>query len=153
MPAGEDPVCRIPRHMATTRYLSMTEPLVATNAANGGLGIIEFVSIPSAPQSMQLAPSSIYSPANLVTNAIWARPYIGAGISIYHSTLRSTLGVPVAVDNALGSQAFGGAELTWAHLPQFALSADLRQQWAPPPFNGFEPGGFGFSMSADWYVR
>jgi len=108
---------------------------------------------PGQLRSVQLAPSLIYSLPNLVTNAIWARPYIGAGIHIYRSTLRSTLGVPDVADNGLGSQVFGGAELTWANLPQFALSADLRQQWAPTTFNGFELGGFAFSMSAHWYVR
>ena len=108
---------------------------------------------PEQLRSLQLAPSIIYSPPNLVTNAIWTRPYIGAGMNIYRSTIRSTLGVSDAVDSGIGSQIFGGAEFTWANLPQFALSADLRQQWAPKTFNGFELGGFGFSMSAHWYVR
>jgi len=104
-------------------------------------------------RSMQLAPSLMYSPPNLVTYAIWARPYIGAGITLYRSTLRSTLGGPVAVDNSFGSQVFGGAELTWANLPQFALSADFREQWAPPTFTGFELGGRGVSLSAHWYLK
>jgi hypothetical protein len=104
-------------------------------------------------RSMQLAPSIIYSPPNLVTYAIWARPYVGGGINFYRSTLRSTLGGPVAVDNSFGSQVFGGAEFTWANLPQFALSADFREQWAPPTFTGFELGGRGVSLSAHWYVK
>jgi len=104
-------------------------------------------------RSMQLAPSLMYSPPNLVTYAIWARPYIGAGITLYRSTLRSTLGGPVAVDNSFGSQVFGGAELTWANLPQFALSADFREQWALPTFTGFELGGRGVSLSAHWYLK
>lgn len=108
---------------------------------------------PEQLRSVQLAPSLMYSLPDLVTNAIWARPYIGAGINIYRSTLRSTLGVSDVVDNGLGSQVFGGAEFTWANLPQFALSADLRQQWAPSTFNGFEHGGIAFSMSAHWYLR
>lgn len=108
---------------------------------------------PGQLRSMQLAPSIMYSPPNRVTNAIWARPYIGAGVNIYRSTLRDSLGVSDAVRHGFGSQVFGGAELTWARLPQFAMSADLRQQWAPPPFNGFELGGVGVSMSAHWYVK
>jgi hypothetical protein len=111
------------------------------------------VLVPDQLRSMQLAPSLIYSPPNLVTYAIWARPYIGAGINLYRSTLRSTLGGPVAVDNSFGSQVFGGAEFTWANLPQFALSADFREQWAPPTFTGFELGGRGVSLSAHWYVK
>jgi hypothetical protein len=104
-------------------------------------------------RSMQFAPSMIYAPRDLVTNAVWARPYIGAGLNIYRSRLRSSLGMPDVVDSGLGAQMFGGAEFTWANLPQFALSADLRQQWAPAPFSGVELGGLGFSMSGHWYVK
>lgn len=118
-----------------------------------GQSTYESATMAGQVRSMQLAPSVIYSPRNLVTNAIWARPYIGAGLNIYRSRLTSSLGVPDTVNNGLGSQMFGGAELTWANVPQFALSADLRQQWAPTPFGGFELGGFGVSMSGHWYVR
>jgi SH3 domain-containing protein len=105
-------------------------------------------------KSLQLAPSVVYSPPkNVVTNEMWVRPYIGAGFNMYRSTLKGTLGVPDDVHTGLGSQVFGGAEFTSARLPQLALSADLRQQWAPAPFDGFEMGGIGFSISAHWYVR
>ena len=102
--------------------------------------------------TMQFAPSLIYSPRNLVTNAIWARPYLGGGINFYRSTFRSSVGFPDVVDSGVGSQMFGGAELTWANLPQVALSADLRHLWAPMT-NGFELGGMGFSVSGHWYVK
>ena len=108
---------------------------------------------PEQLKAMQLAPSVVYSPPNLVTYAIWARPYVGAGINLYRSTLRSTLGGPVAVDNSFGSQVLGGAEFTWASVPQFSVSADFRHRWAPPTFAGFELGGRGVSVSAHWYVR
>jgi hypothetical protein len=103
-------------------------------------------------RAVQFAPSVIYSPRNLVTNAIWARPYIGGGVNFYRSTFSSSRGFPDIVDNGVGSQMFGGAELTWANLPQVALSADLRHLWAPTS-NGFELGGMGFSMSGHWYVK
>ena len=103
---------------------------------------------------MQFAPSVIFSLPNLVTNALWARPYIGSGLNVYRSTLRSGVSnVSDAVDTGLGAQVFGGAEFTWANLPQLGVSADVRQAWAPTPFTGFELGGFGFSLSAHWYVR
>jgi hypothetical protein len=108
---------------------------------------------PEQLKAMQLAPSVIYSPPNLVTYAIWARPYIGAGINLYRSTLRSTLGGPVIVGNSLGSQVLGGAEFTWASVPPFTVSADFRHRWAPPTFAGFELGGHGVSLSVHWYVR
>jgi hypothetical protein len=104
--------------------------------------------------TMQLAPSVIYALPNLVTNALWTRPYVGGGLNIYRSTLRSVpAGVSSAVDTGLGAQIVGGAEFTLASLPQLALSADLRHAWAPTPFSGFEMGGMGVSVSAHWYVR
>lgn len=102
--------------------------------------------------AMQFAPSVIYSPRNLVTNAIWARPYFGGGVNFYRSTFRSSFGLPDVVESGVGSQMFGGAELTWANLPQVALSADLRHLWAPTS-NGFELGGTGLSVSGHWYVK
>jgi hypothetical protein len=107
---------------------------------------------PGQLRSLRLAPSVMYSPPDLVTNAIWARPYVGAGVDFHRTTLRNTAGAD-AVDRLLGSHLFGGAEFTWANLPQFTLSADLRQQWAPPTFTGFELGGFGATLSAHWYVK
>jgi len=103
-------------------------------------------------KAMQFAPSVIYSPRNVVTNAIWARPYIGGGVNFYRSTFRSSFGLPDVVESGVGSQMFGGAELTWANLPQVALSADLRHLWAPTS-NGFELGGTGLSVSGHWYVK
>jgi hypothetical protein len=103
-------------------------------------------------RAVQFAPSLIYSPRNLVTNAVWARPYIGGGINFYRSTFRSSLGFSDVTDSGVGSQMFGGAELTWANVPQVALSADLRHLWAPTA-NGFELGGTGFSVSGHWYVK
>jgi hypothetical protein len=34
-----------------------------------------------------------------------------------------------------------------------ALSADLRHQSRSSTFTNFEQGGFGFAMSAHWYVK
>ncbi len=108
---------------------------------------------PGQVRSLQLAPSVMYSPPDLVTNAIWARPYVGAGVDLHRATLRATVGDADVVDHLFGSHIFGGAEFTWANLPQFTLSADVRQQWAPPTFPGFALGGVGVSLSAHWYVK
>jgi hypothetical protein len=102
--------------------------------------------------AMQFAPSVVYSPRNLVTNAVWTRPYIGGGVNFYRSTFRTSPGFPGVVDSGVGSQMFGGAELTWANLPQVAVSADLRHLWAPTS-NGFELGSTGLSVSGHWYVK
>ena len=120
------------------------------------LGRTTYTSTVSADRlsSTQIAPSVIYSLPDVVTNAVWVRPYVGSGASIYRSTLSGpTPGVSGPVDTGLGYQAFGGAEFTWANLPQLAVSADLRQAWVPTSVDGFELGGLGFSMSAHWYVK
>jgi len=108
-------------------------------------------------RSMQLAPSLIYSPPSVVTNALWARPYVGAGINLHRATLRSAFGGADEIEHVLGSHIVGGAEFTLANVPQFAVSADLRQQWAPPifsdTFSDFDLGGFAIAFSAHWYVK
>ena len=118
------------------------------------LGKSSYTTAFGGPQlsAMQFAPSVIYSPRNLVTNAVWTRPYIGGGVNFYRSTFRTSPGFPGVVDSGVGSQMFGGAELTWAKLPQVAVSADLRHLWAPTS-NGFELGGTGLSVSGHWYVK
>ena len=108
---------------------------------------------PGQLQSMQLAPSVIYAPPSFVTNAIWARPYVGAGIDLYRSRLRNPFDGTDTVDSVLGSHILGGAEFTWANAPQLTLSADVRQQWTPATFADFELSGLGASVSLHWYVK
>ncbi len=43
--------------------------------------------------------------------------------------------------------------MTFAAVPQLALSADLGYHWAGAPFAGIELGGLGASLSGHWYVR
>ena len=108
---------------------------------------------PGQVRSMQLAPTLIFSPPNVVTNAVWARPYIGAGLNLHHLTLSGGFGEPEMTASARGAHVLGGAELTWANVPQLTLSADVRRQWAQETFTGFELGGFAASLSAHWYVK
>jgi opacity protein-like surface antigen len=97
--------------------------------------------------------NAITSLPDLVTNAVWMRPYVGGGMSIFRSSLRSTSGVSIATDTSRGFQAFGGAEFTWANVPQLAVSADLRHTWAAAPYGGFDTGGLGLALAAHWYMR
>jgi hypothetical protein len=97
--------------------------------------------------------NAIASLPDRVTNAVWMRPYVGGGISIFRSSLRSTSGVSIATDTSRGYQAFGGAEFTWANVPQLAVSADLRHTWAAAPYGGFDTGGLGLALAAHWYMR
>ena len=91
----------------------------------------------------QFAPSMLYSLPDGVANSMWLRPYLGAGPRFYRANLQTRLGY----------EAFGGAEATFAAMPQFALSADMGYRWSRPSFDGFEPRQIGFSLSGHWYVK
>jgi hypothetical protein len=93
--------------------------------------------------STQFAPSILYSLPDGVTSSAWFRPYLGAGPRLYRANL----------ETRLGYEAFGGAEATFAAMPQFALSADIGYRWSRPSINGFEPRQIGFSLSGHWYVK
>jgi hypothetical protein len=93
--------------------------------------------------STQFAPSILYSLPDGVPNGLWLRPYLGAGPRFYRANL----------ETGLGYEAFGGAEATFAAMPQFAVSADMGYRWARPSINGFEPRRIGFSLSGHWYVK
>jgi hypothetical protein len=97
--------------------------------------------------------NAITSFSDLVTNTVWMRPYVGGGVSVFRSTVRSAAGVSLATDSSRGYQAFGGAEFTWANVPQLAVSADVRHVWAETAFSGFETGGLGLALAAHWYVK
>lgn len=104
--------------------------------------------VPGRVTTVQIAPSLLYSLPDRVTDYFWLRPYVGAGVNLARSSqsgLDST--------NKTGVQAFGGAEVTFASLPRFALSADLGYRRSPAPFVGFDFGGVGFSVAGHWYVR
>ena len=88
-----------------------------------------------------------------VTNAVWMRPYVGGGISIFRSSLRSMSGVSIATDTSRGYQVFGGAEFTLANVPQLAVSADLQHTWVATPFSGFDTSGLGLRLAAHWYIK
>ena len=97
--------------------------------------------------------SVVYLLPDRLADAVWVRPYLGAGAAYYRSSLGLSPGVTFAGDKDLGYHALGGAELTFASLPQVAVSLDLRQEWAPETFTGFETGGLGVAVAAHWYVK
>jgi opacity protein-like surface antigen len=104
--------------------------------------------------TMQFAPSVIYSPRDVLSDAMWVRPYLGGGVNIARSSRDTLTTEESSVDRGLGFQMFGGAEFTWANVPQLAVSADLRRLWLPVPFSEAERAGrFGVSMSIHWYLR
>lgn len=98
--------------------------------------------------SIQFAPSLLYSLTDRVSDYAWVRPYLGAGGNLSRSTQTG-----FGSTNNVGFQAFGGSEVTFPSFPRFALSADVGYRWSRAPFDGFEIGGLGFTVSGHWYVK
>jgi hypothetical protein len=53
----------------------------------------------------------------------------------------------------MGFQTFGGAETTFAAMPQFSVSAELGYRWSETSVVGFAPRRTAVSLSAHWYIR
>jgi Bacterial SH3 domain len=98
--------------------------------------------------SMQFGPSVLYALPNRVTDYFWLRPYVGSGVQMRHQTL----GAVTASGDTIADNAFG-VELTFAALPQFALSADVSYRRIAASFAGFESRRLGVAVSGHWYVR
>ena len=93
--------------------------------------------------STQFAPSVLYSLPDAVTTGVWLRPYVGAGPRMYW----------LNQENGFGYEGFGGAEATFAGLPQLTISADVAYRGSRPSIDGFAPRQIGFAVSGHWYVR
>lgn len=102
---------------------------------------------------MQLAPSVLYALPDQVSDYVWVRPFVGAGMHMNRSTFAAGGAAAAITDHAIGMQTFGGGELTLAGAPRLAMSIDLRYQWTPTAFAGFDAGGLGLSVGANWYFR
>jgi hypothetical protein len=108
---------------------------------------------PQQLRSMQFAPSVLYSLPDKLTDYLWIRPYLGAGLTVYRSTLSSGIPGVSLTDNRLGRQIFGGTAVAFASAPRFTLSADYGYRWSQAPLAGVELGGRGLSLSGHWYVK
>lgn len=103
--------------------------------------------------STQFGPSALYSFRDHVSDYTWLRPYVGGGITFNRSSLTSpAVGIAMS-DSTTGFQMFGGGELSFASLPQFAVSAQLGYHWFETPFAGYELNGLGLSVAGHWYVK
>ena len=110
--------------------------------------------LPGRATSVRFAPSVLYSLSDRVTDYFWLRPYLGGGFNVHRQTYNES-GTPGAglSQRKFGYQAFGGTEITFPSLAQFALSADLGYRWGAAPFPDYDLGGVGFSLSGHWYVK
>jgi hypothetical protein len=107
--------------------------------------------------SVQIAPSVLYSLPDKLTDYLWVRPYVGAGLTFDRSTLSSaTPGLASLNDNGIGRQLFGGTAVAFASVPRFTLSVDYGYRWHQTPLAslaGIELAKRGLSVSGHWYVR
>jgi hypothetical protein len=103
--------------------------------------------------STEFGPSVLYAFNDHVADYTWLRPYLGAGMNFYRSSTTSSLVGVDTSDSGFGSQMFGGGELSFASLPQFAISTELSYRWFNAPFEGLNLGGVGFSVAGHWYVK
>jgi hypothetical protein len=118
-----------------SRY-SMSEPITLTSMS-----------------STQFGPSALFAFNDHVADYTWVRPYVGTGVNFYRSSMTSPgVGIEMS-DSSMGYQIFGGGELSFASLPQFAVSAELSYHWSSAPFPGFELGGTGLSIAGHWYMK
>jgi hypothetical protein len=107
----------------------------------------------STMSSTQFGPSALYAFNDHVADYTWLRPYVGAGLNIYRSTLTSpAVGLDMS-DSGMGYQMFGGGELSFSSLPQFAISAELGYHWFESPFAGFALSGTSLSVAGHWYLK
>ena len=120
--------------------------------------IVEFLVL-SLPHVIALAlPMAVlvavlYAFNDHVADYTWLRPYLGAGLNFYRSsTTTSLVGVDTS-DSGFGAQMFGGGELSFASVPQFAISTEFSYRWFDAPFEGLDLGGVGFSVAAHWYLK
>ncbi len=110
---------------------------------------------PGHVTSLQFAPSLTYALPDAINDSFWARPYVGGGASL----IRTTVSRPVSElevsgsENGMGIQTFGGAEMTFASMPQFAISAQLDYRWSQVSTVGFPQKKLDMSVSAHWYFK
>lgn len=105
--------------------------------------------------SMQIEPGVVYGLLDHVTDYVWLRPYTGAALSFRRETLRfpTATGVEPVSDSGLGVRLFGGAEFTFASVPQLGLSVDLGYRRVPTPFVGFEADHLSAAIAGHWYIK
>lgn len=110
---------------------------------------------PNHLTSTRLAPAVLYALPDRITDYVWLRPYLGAGMTFRQQTLKDagTSGFEIASESKLGPRVLGGGEMTFSSMPSLALSADVGYEWPRASFAGVDAGGPVFSISARWYVK
>jgi hypothetical protein len=110
---------------------------------------------PGHVTSLQFAPSLTYGLPDAINSSFWLRPYVGGGGSLIRTSVNRPLSEleVSASENGMGIQTFGGGEMTFASMPQFAISAELGYRWSEVSTIGFPQKKVDMSVSAHWYFK
>jgi hypothetical protein len=113
------------------------------------------VAAPDNLTSTRFAPAVLYALPDRVSDYVWLRPYVGAGLSFRKQTLKGIgpNSIAIASRSESGARVLGGAEMTFSSVPHFALSADAGYEWPKSILAGVDMGGPMFEISAHWYVK
>ena len=108
----------------------------------------------SRATATDIAPSLLFSMRDHLNDRLWWRPYVGLAGHYVHAS-RTDLIFLYATETAstFGGRVFAGAEMAFARVPQFTISADAGYYHLRPPFVGLDPSGIGFALSGHWYVK
>jgi hypothetical protein len=108
----------------------------------------------SRATATDVAPSLLFSMRDRLNDDLWWRPYVGLA-GHYVRASRTDLIFLYATETAstFGARVFAGAEMAFAPLPRFTISADAGYYHLRPPFVGLDPSGVGFAVSGHWYVK
>ena len=98
----------------------------------------------------QFEPGFMYGLFDRVTDYVWLRPYVGSTLTVRHVSASATL--PEA-NTDIGIGVFGGAELMFASMPAFGLSADLGYRRFQDPIPGFDNTPLTLSIAGHWFIR
>jgi hypothetical protein len=108
----------------------------------------------SRATATDIAPSLLFSMRDHPSDRLWWRPYIGlAGHYVHASRTDLIFLYATETANTFGGRVFAGAEMAFARVPQFTISADAGYYHLQPPFEGLDPSGVGFALSGHWYVK
>jgi hypothetical protein len=101
-------------------------------------------------KTISFLPSAVVTIGDRVSDYLSLRPYVGGGLSVAHMTMQAPA---VESKTVMGVQFFGGAELTFASVPQVGVSFDVGYRHAGESFEGVDASGLAVSGAAHWYFR
>jgi hypothetical protein len=103
--------------------------------------------------SVEFAPSVIYGFRDHVSDYTWLRPYVGGGPTLARHSLDVVPPADPLSETRFGLEGFGGAEITFASLPQLAVSADVGYRWWNTVTTAVDDSGIRVAVSAHWYLK